>query len=216
MDLQIQELRNSIMEEVILKNYKLLQFVENEIKLLKDDNIILKKENAHLREKIKLLKDDNIYLKENKNLFSNDIQNIQDTIDNTMIIGYDNAYKQSVSWNIDKALQIPSFKKFSDLRQFFSVINCRIILSSKVFKHINKFNNFTHFYYKLDNCFVDEKFNEIYIKHPTGFDGAQEIGREYNNNGTIYIKIYGGKSNENWFHKQNLKKLLDILTLYVI
>ena len=37
MDLQIQELKNSITEEVTLKNYKLVQFVEKETNQMKDE-----------------------------------------------------------------------------------------------------------------------------------------------------------------------------------
>ena len=48
------DLRNSIMEEVILKNYKLLQFVENEMNKLKEEMNHLKEENAHLKEENKL------------------------------------------------------------------------------------------------------------------------------------------------------------------
>ena len=77
MDLQIQDLKNSIMEEVILKNYKLLQFVEKEMTQLKEDNAKLKDEMNQLKEENKLLKEEN---KINKNLFCSDIQNIQSEV----------------------------------------------------------------------------------------------------------------------------------------
>jgi|688.fasta_scaffold657950_2 hypothetical protein len=203
------DLRNSIMEEVILKNYKLLQYVENEMKQLKDEIKLLKEENSYLKEENKI----------NKNLFCSDIQNIQDTIENTIIIGYDILYKH-ISLNIDKAFLIPSFKEYTILSDLFNRMRCQgiiIIMSSKVFKHFNKFNNFNTFKLLISDNFIDENFNEICIKHPHGFDNSAyfnvtpNIGTEYNDNGTIYIKLNTATSNENWFHKQNLKKLLDIL-----
>ena len=125
MDLHSNELRNSIMEEVILKNYKLLQFVENEMNKLKEENAHLKEEIAHLKEENKI----------NKNLFCADIK---DTVESTMIIGYA-ACKQPISWNIEKAFLIPSFIECSDLYQF--IINFySIIISVDVFKHFNKFD----------------------------------------------------------------------------
>jgi len=165
MELQIQELRNSIMEEVILKNYKLLQFVENEMKQLKE-------ENAHLRKEIKLLKDDNTNFKDeikllkeenkiNKNLFCNR-QNIQDTLENTMIIGFD-IYKQPISWNIEKAYLLSSFKECTELGNFFSF--GQYIISLEVFKHLNKLNKFKTFSIpitRLDNyVLVDENLFRI-------------------------------------------------------
>ena len=59
MDLQIQDLKNSRMEEVILKNYKLLQFVEKEMNQLKEENAKLKEEINHLKEEINHLKEEN-------------------------------------------------------------------------------------------------------------------------------------------------------------
>lgn len=203
MDLQIQELKNSIMEEVILKNYKLLQFVENEIKLLKDDNVKLKKENAHLREEIKLLKDDNTYLKENKNLFSNDIQNIQDTIDNTMIIGYDKLY-QPISFNVDKAHLIPSFNECTDLSTYlYNLRDCLIIMSTNVFKHINKYNNFKTF--AIDTLcmlkIVDENFKKIYLVETD--ENYQMIKDKIQ---TEWFQHWNM-----WYNKHNLKILINIL-----
>jgi len=212
MELQIQELKNSIMEEVILKNYKLLQFVEKEMNQLKDELTQIKQENAHLKEENKI----------NKNLFCSDIQNIQDTVENTMIIGYDTLYRP-ISWNIDKALLITSFKECTDLGEYFRTIRTHsnvIIMSSKVFKHFNKFNNFSTFKL-LYFDFVDENFNKICMMHPQGFDSphnttyfnvTQNIGTEYNDKGIIYIKLDTAQMGYNyWFHKQNLKKLLNIL-----
>ena len=119
------DLQSTIMEEVILKNYKLLQYVENEMNQLKDEMNLLKKENAHFKKEMNQIKDDNIKLieenKMNKNLFCN-IQNIQDTVKNTMIIGYDIEY-MPISWNIDKALLIPSFKESTDLPYAKKVAN---------------------------------------------------------------------------------------------
>ena len=106
-------LRNSIMEEVILKNYKLLQYVEKEMNQLKDEIKLLKEENASLKKEIEFFKETN------KNLFCCniqiccDIQNIQDTFENTMIIGYDKLYKP-ILFNVEKAFLI-SFNKCTDL-----------------------------------------------------------------------------------------------------
>jgi hypothetical protein len=211
MDLQIQELKNSIMEEVILKNYKLLQFVENEIKLLKDDNvkikddnIKLKEENTILKEEIKLLKNDNTYLKENKNLFCSDIQNIQNTVENTMIIGYDKLY-QPISFNVDKAHLIPSFKECTDLsEQLLRKSDCSIIMSLNVFKHINKYNNFKTF--AIDSLcmlkMVDENFKKIYLVETD--DNFQMIKDK--------IQTEDWFSHWNmWYNKHNLKILINIL-----
>ncbi len=211
MDLQNQELRNSIMEEVILKNYKLLQFVEKEMNQLKDEIKLLKEENAQLKEKT------------NKNLFCCDIQicrniqNIQDTIDNTMIIGYDKLYKP-ILFNVEKAFLIPSFNKCTDLSYVLSNIASQIFLSIDVFKHFNKFNNFKTFNLERCSYLVDEKFDTIYFYNnfSSNYDinfHNQLIGSEYNDNGIIYIKIRTCKfrSTIQWVHKQNIKKLLNIL-----
>jgi hypothetical protein len=214
MELQIQELRNSIMEEVILKNYKLLQFVENEMKQLKE-------ENAHLRKEIKLLKDDNTNFKDeikllkeenkiNKNLFCSDIQNIQDTVENTMIIGYDILYKP-ISFNVDKAHLIPSFKECIDLsEQLLRKSDCSIIMSTNVFKHINKYNNFKTFH--IDGLYmlkmVDENFKKIYLV---------ETEQNYQNNfQMIKDKIQTEQTDwfshwNFWYNKPNLKILINIL-----
>ena len=221
------DLRNSIMEEVILKNYKLLQYVENEMKQLKYDNTKLKEENAHLREEINLLKDDNTNFKEenkiNKNLFCNR-QNIQDTLENTMIIGFD-IYKQPISWNIEKAYLLSSFKECTELGNFFSF--GQYIISLEVFKHLNKFNNFKTFttidYGKSFN-FIDEKFNKIQLSYIQPdviynypfepiYNGMSQNIKESSSIGTIYndyIKLLPWIDNS-WFHKQNIKKLLNIL-----
>jgi hypothetical protein len=220
------DLQSTIMEEVILKNYKLLQYVENEMNQLKDEMNLLKKENAHLKKEINLLKDDNIKLIEenkiNKNLFCN-IQNIQDTIENTMIIGYDMEY-MPISWNIDKALLIPSFKESTDLCKFLQSYSR--IISLDVFKHLNKYNNFKTFTIKHHKCgnFIDEKFNKIQLNYnepdviyiqpglpiyngmPPCIKSGSTIGTIYND----YIKLLPWIDNS-WFHKQNLKKLLNIL-----
>ncbi len=221
------DLRNSIMEEVILKNYKLLQFVEKEMNQVKDEIKLLKEENAYLREEINFLKDDNTNFKEenkiNKNLFYNR-QNIQDTVENTMIIGYD-IYKQPLSWNIEKAYILQLFKKCTDLVYFFP--SGYYIMSVNVFKHLNKFNNFKTFTIQNGSCpnFIDEKFNEIqlYYRQPEliyMYPGSEpinngmsenikklsSIGRIYND----YIKLLPWENNS-WFHKQNIKKLLNIL-----
>ena len=170
------DLRNSIMEEVIVKNYKLLQYVEKEMNQLKDDNIKLKEEIKLLKEQNKLPKEENKLPKEenklpkeenkiNKNIFCSDIQNIQDTVENTMIIGYDILYKP-ISWNIDKALLIPSFKECVDLsEQLLKNVDGGIIMSLNIFKHFNKFNNFKTF--NIDSLYiiklVDENFNKIFL-----------------------------------------------------
>jgi hypothetical protein len=200
MDLQSTELRNSIMEEVILKNYKLLQFVENEMKQLKEEIKLLKEEN-------KLLKEEN---KINKNLFYSDIQNIQDTVENTMIIGYDILYRP-ISWNIDKALLIPSFKECPDLtEQLLRKVDGLIIMSTNVFKHINKYNTFKTFHidYLQRLTMVDENFKKIYLV---------ETEQNYHNNyQMIKDKIQTEQTDwfthgNMWYNKPNLKILINIL-----
>ncbi len=193
MDLQIQELRNSIMEEVILKNYKLLQFVENEMKQLKE-------ENAHLRKEITKLKEEN---KINKNLFCNDIQNIQDTVENTMIIGYDKLYKP-ISFNVDKAHLIPSFNECTDLSTYlYNLRDCLIIMSTNVFKHINKYNNFKTF--AIDTLcmlkIVDENFKKIYLVETD--ENYQMIKDKIQ---TEWFQHWNM-----WYNKHNLKILINIL-----
>ena len=108
--------------------------MEKEITQIKEENKLLKEEITQIKEENKI----------NKNLFYKS-QNIQDTIENTMIIGYDNHYNQPVSWNIDKALLIPSFKESTDLYNMIISTELSIIMSVDVFKHLNKFNNFKTF-----------------------------------------------------------------------
>ena len=199
------DLQSTIMEEVILKNYKLLQYVENEMNQLKDEMNLLKKE-------MNQIKDDNIKLieenKMNKNLFCNR-QNIQDTFKNTMIIGYD-IYKQPISWNIEKAYLLSSFKEHSEFIGFFPFGS--FIMSLKVFKHLNKYNNFKTFTIDHRACpkFIDENFNEILLLAPADVTSPDIINGGYRNLcGELkgpYIKLVG-----KFYHKQNLKKLLNIL-----
>ncbi len=197
MDLQNQELRNSIMEEVILKNYKLLQFVENEMKQLKG-------ENAHLKEEIANLKKEN---KINKNLFCTDIK---DTIENTIIIGYDYLYKP-ILFNIENAHLLPRFNRSTELSDALGY-GMKYIMSLKVFKHLNKFNNFKTF--TIDRTgsghrFIDENFNEILLFAPDDVTSPSGAGENFNISGEIkgeYIKLIG-----KFYHKQNIKKLLNIL-----
>ena len=206
------DLRNSIMEEVILKNYKLLQFVEKEMNQIKDEIKLVKEENAQLKEEMNQIKDDNIKLIEenkiNKNLFCNR-QNIQDTFENTMIIGY-NIYKQPISWNIEKAYLLQSFKELTELINFFPF--GQYIMSVKVFKHLNKFNNFKTFTIdnNTHNKFIDEKFNGILLHAPDNVTSPDiKNGMYLNLSGEVkgeYIKLVG-----KFYHKQNLKKLLNIL-----
>jgi hypothetical protein len=196
MDLQIQELKNSIMEEVILKNYKLLQFVEKEMNQMKDEIKLLKEENAHLKEEIKI----------NKNLFCSDIQNIQDTVENTMIIGYDILYKP-ISWNIDKALLIPSFKECTDLSTYlYNIRDYSIIMSTNVFKHINKFNNFKTF--NIDTLcmlkIVDENFKKIYLVENE--QNYQMIKDKIQTEQTEWFTHWNM-----WYNKPNIKNLITIL-----
>ncbi len=220
MDSTSNEIRNSIMEEVILKNYKLLQFVENEInqlkneiKLLKDDNNKfkndndkLKDDNNKLKEENTCLKEENTCLKENKNLFSCDIQNIQniqDTNENTMIIGYTNGFKH-FSWNVDKAHLIPSFNECTELSTIFNCMSIQcIIMTVNVFKHINKYNNFKTFHFEsLQHLtMVDKNFKKIYLL---------EFNHTYHN---IKDKIETEWTSECsiWYNKPNLKKLINIL-----
>jgi hypothetical protein len=136
-----------------------------------------------------------------------------------MIIGFDILYKP-ISLNIDKAFLIPSFKEYTILSELFYRMRSQgnsIIMTSNVFKHFNKFNNFNTFKLLNSDYFVNENFNKICIEHPHGFDNSAyfnvtpNIGTEYNDKGIIYIKLNTATSNVNWFHKQNLKKLLDIL-----
>jgi hypothetical protein len=204
MDLQIQELKNSIMEEVILKNYKLLQFVENEMNKLKDEMNLLKKENAHLKEENKM----------NKNLFYNS--------QNTMIIGYDNTCKQPVSWNIDKAFLIPSFKESSDLSDMIRWSELLIIMSIDVFKHINKFNNFKTFNIcrLSSSCFIDENFNKLFFgeyidireKNITKIESYRaDKNTWFTSNDYLDYGPNCHAQSTQWFYKPSLKKLLHIL-----
>ncbi len=203
MDLQSNELRNSIMEEVILKNYKLLQFVENEMKQLNDKIAILNEENASLKKEIDFFKETN------KNLFYDDIQ---DTNENTMIIGYDSIYKP-ILFNIEKAYLLHNFKKSTDLSDAFNY--GQYIISVDIFKFLNKFNNFKTFSIRSKwEKFIDEKFNKIEFscmyEYSIPIDDKSELGIIYNDYIKLHPRICGDK-NESWFHKQNIKKLLNIL-----
>jgi hypothetical protein len=214
MDSTLNEIRNSIMEEVILKNYKLLQFVENEInqlkneiKLLKDDNDKLKDDNDKLKDDNNKLKEENTCLKENKNLFSCDIQNIQDTNENTMIIGYTNGFKH-FSWNVDKAHLIPSFNECTELLTYlYNIRDYSIIMSTNVFKHINKYNNFKTFtidYYghnklKMLNI-VDENLKKICL-----LEDHTEIIKKTEQTDWI------SNGRNMMYHKPNLKIFINIL-----
>ena len=199
------DLRNSIMEEVILKNYKLLQYVENEMNQLKDEINLVKEENAHLKEEIANLKKEN---KINKNLFCTDIK---DTIENTMIIGYDYQYKP-ILFNIENAHLLPRFNRSTELFDALGY-GMKYIMSLKVFKHLNKFNNFKTFTinYKTGSGhkFIDENFNEILLFAPADVTSPSGAGENFNISGEIkgeYIKLIG-----KFYHKQNIKKLLNIL-----
>jgi hypothetical protein len=204
------DLRNSIMEEVILKNYKLLQYVENEMNQIKNEIKLVKEENAHLKKEMNQIKDDNIKLIEenkiNKNLFCADIK---DTVENTMIIGYDYLYKP-ILFNIENAYLLPIFNKSTDLRDALGY-GMKYIMSVKVFTHLNKFNNFKTFTINnvIGHRLIDEKFNEILLYAPDDVTSPCIINGYLNMCGEVkgeYIKLAG-----KFYHKQNIKKLLNIL-----
>ena len=158
MDLQIQELRNSIMEEVILKNYKLIQYVEKEMNQLKDDNTKLKEENAHLKEEIILVKEDNTLLKK-------EIDNLQTKFDNSgiasnILIGY-KGINNPVYYNYNFNKNCKSLTQFlfncsilNDYDRMYSVrsvqvsnrdhhiCSCNILLTLHVFKQLSTYYNF--------------------------------------------------------------------------
>ena len=127
------DLRNSIMEEVILKNYKLLQFVENEMKQLKDKIAILNEENAHLKEENKLTYD-KIETLQTK------IETLQTKIDNcgieyNILVGYtglNNPVYCNYNFN----------KEYKSLPCFLQLCNCKILLKLSVFKQLSTYYNF--------------------------------------------------------------------------
>ena len=133
MDLQSNELRNSIMEEVILKNYKLLQFVENEMNKLKEEMNHLKEENAHLKE-------ENTHLKEENKLTHDKIETLQTKIDNSgiesnILIGYtgvNNPVYCNYNFN----------KECKSLPLFLESCNCKILLKLSVFRQLSTYYNF--------------------------------------------------------------------------
>jgi hypothetical protein len=188
-----------------LKNYKLLQFVEKEMNQLKDEINLLKEENANLKEENKM----------NKNLFCNR--------QNTMIIGYDNKCNQPVSWNIDKAFIIPSFKECTDLTDMISSTELSIIMSVDVFKYINKFNNFKTFNIcRLRNLrwLVDENFNKIFFgenidireKNITKTESYRaDKNTWFTSNDYLDYGPNCHAQSTQWFYKTSLKKLLHIL-----
>jgi hypothetical protein len=123
------DLRNSIMEEVILKNYKLLQFVENEMKQLNDKIAILNEENANLKE-------------ENK-LTHAKIETLQTKIDNSgiesnILVGYTGANNPVYcNYNFNK--------EYKHLPMFLQLCNCKILLKLSVFKQLSTYYNFNDF-----------------------------------------------------------------------
>ena len=127
------DLRNSIMEEVILKNYKLLQFVEKEMNQMKDEIKLLKEENAHLKEEIILVKEDNTLLKK-------EIDNLQTKIDNSgiesnILVGYtgvNNPVYCNYNFN----------KEYKSLPDFLISCNCKILLKLSVFRQLSTYYNF--------------------------------------------------------------------------
>ena len=140
-----------------------------------------------------------------------------------MIIGYDILHRPT-SWNIEKAYLLQSFKECTELVNFFP--SGQFIMSVNVFKHINKFNNFKTFTIEYCRCynFIDEKFNKIQLLYiqpkviynypfqPICNEMSQNI-KESSSIGAIYgeyIKLLPCIDNS-WFHKQNIKKLLNIL-----
>jgi hypothetical protein len=194
MDLQIQELRNSIMEEVILKNHKLLQFVENEMKQLKDEIKLLK-------DKIELLKNENTELKINENkLITND----------TIVIGCNNLAEVVLS-NI--VTLVPHYNLYDDLGKVFdNWVNLNnIFMTKKVFKHLNKLNKFKTFSIpinRLDNyVLVDENLFRIdfWVRN---LDNPMRLsyGELYEYNFNLLC------TDDKYNHiKQNWKNLLEIL-----
>jgi hypothetical protein len=142
MDLQIQEIRNSIMEEVILKNYKLLQYVEKEMNQLKEDN-------TKLKEEIQLLKDDNTLLKK-------EINNLQTKFDNSgiesnILIGY-TGLSNPVYYNYNFNKNCNSLAQFlSNCSQNNNICSCNILLTLSVFKQLTT-------YYSFDSLILEDLF----------------------------------------------------------
>jgi len=118
------DLRNSIMEEVILKNYKLLQFVEKEMNQLKEENAKLKEEINHLKE-------------ENK-VSSEKIETLQTKIDNSgiesnILVGYtgvNNPVYCNYNFN----------KEYKSLPDFLISCNCKILLKLSVFRQLSTYS----------------------------------------------------------------------------
>ena len=151
MDLQIQELRNSIMEEVILKNYKLLQFVEKEMNQLKEENAKLKEEINHLKE-------------ENK-VSSEKIETLQSKIDNSgiesnILVGYTGANNPVYcNYNFNK--------EYKSLPMFLQSCNCKILLKLSVFKQLSTYYNFN----RIDLLELCKNYNDvIYRQHIPNID----------------------------------------------
>jgi hypothetical protein len=117
------------MEEVILKNYKLLQFVEKEMNQLKDEIKLLKEENAHLKEENKLTHDK--------------IESLQIKIDNSgiesnILVGYtgvNNPVYCNYNFN----------KEYKSLPMFLRSCNCKILLNLSIFKQLSTYYNFNDF-----------------------------------------------------------------------
>jgi hypothetical protein len=188
MDLQIQELKNSIMEEIILKNYKLSQFVEKEMSQMKDEINLLKDE-------IKLLKNENSVLKINENkLITND----------TIVIGCLNSGKVVLS-NI--VTLVPNYNSCDDLAEilnsiFSSTERINTLMTKKVFNHLNKLNKFKTFNIlsmMSNEILIDENLFRIDLWC-------------YNISGSCESTFYTLCKDIKYNHiKQNWKNLLDIL-----
>jgi hypothetical protein len=200
MDLQIQELRNNIIEEVILKNHKLLQFVEKEMNQMKDEIKLLK-------DKIESLKNENTVLKINENkLITND----------TIVIGC-NDLAEVVLSNI--VTLVPHYNLCDDLAEFIKYIQytkkTNIFMTKKVFKHLNKLNKFKTFSINKfleiysNMSLIDENLFRIELWTRITYDNdlqrresAKSLMYDFN---TLCINIKYNHIKQNW------KILLDIL-----
>jgi hypothetical protein len=183
MDLSIQELKNSIIEEVTLKNYKLLQYVE--------------KEMNQMKEEIKLLKDENKLLKINENkLITND----------TIVIGCNNSAEIVLS-NIITLNQY--YNSCNDLGHFINnCIKCNIFMTKKVFKHFNKLNKFKTF--SIDSIMVHNNDFQLIDENLVRI---QFMDYRLRCNPSEYEKVINTLCTDVKYNhmKQNWKNLLDIL-----
>ena len=112
-----------------MKNYKLLQFVENEMNQLKEENAHLKEENKLTHDKIETLQ--------------TKIETLQTKINNSgiesnILVGYtcvNNPVYCNYNFN----------KEYKSLPRFLRSCNCKILLNLSIFKQLSTYYNFNDF-----------------------------------------------------------------------